>query len=62
MKYCTTVSEWGVTEEGQVHDVMAVAFVATRAKLGPGRNIPHLRDPHKAMNSNFKLKTKDVPK
>jgi hypothetical protein len=54
MKHCTTVSESGVTEEGQVNDVMEVAFVATRAKLGPGRNIPHLRDPRQAMNSNFK--------
>jgi hypothetical protein len=34
MKHCTTISESGVTEEGKVNDVMAVAFVATRAKLG----------------------------
>jgi hypothetical protein len=42
MKHCTTVSESGITAEGKVNDVMAVAFVATRAKIEPGRNIPHL--------------------
>jgi hypothetical protein len=55
MKHCTTVSESGVTEDGKVNDVMAIAFVATRAKIGPGRNIPHLQDPRQEMNSNYKI-------
>jgi hypothetical protein len=62
MKHCTTVSESGVTEDGKVNDVMAVSFgVATRAKLGPGRDIPYMRNPRKEMNSNYKLETKDEP-
>jgi hypothetical protein len=55
MKHCTTVSKSGITEDGKVNDVMAVAFVATRAKIEPGRNIPHLRDPRQEMNSNYKI-------
>jgi hypothetical protein len=61
MKHSTTISEPGVTEDGKVNDVMAVAFVATRAKLGPGRDIPYMRDPRKEMNSNYKMKTKEEP-
>jgi hypothetical protein len=61
MKHCTTISESGVTEDGKVNDVMAVAFVATRAKLGSGRDIPYMRDPRSQMNSNYKTETKDKP-
>jgi hypothetical protein len=61
MKHCTTISEPGVTEDGKVNDVMTVAFVATRAKLGSGRDIPYMRDPRSQMNSNYKTETKDKP-
>jgi hypothetical protein len=61
MKHSTTISEPGVTEDGKVNDVMAVAFVATRAKLGPRRDIPYMRDPRKEMNSNYKMETKEEP-
>jgi hypothetical protein len=61
MKHCTTISESRVTEDGKVNDVMAVAFVATHAKLGPGRDIPYMQDPRNQMNSNYKTETKDEP-
>jgi hypothetical protein len=61
MKHSTTISEPGFTEDGKVNDVMAVAFVATGAKLGPRRDIPYMRDPRKEMNSNYKMETKEKP-
>jgi hypothetical protein len=61
MKHCTTISKLGVTEDGKANDVMAVAFVATRAKLGPGRDIPYMQDPPNQMSSNYKTETKDEP-
>jgi hypothetical protein len=59
MKHCTSVSESGMTGQGEANDVLAVAFVATRAKVGPGVDIPYLRDPRQEMNSNYKSTTEN---